>query len=62
MSIHDLDDRLLTCADLMRVYGLARHSAEALMRNVPKTHVPGLRRVFVRRSVVEDYLASWTRS
>ena len=48
--------KLITHSDLMREYGLSRHAADAVMRLVPKITLPGFRRVFVRRDVVESRL------
>ena len=43
---------LLDCRAIMRETGISRAAAEALMRSLPKVTVPGLRKVYVRRSDV----------
>lgn len=52
--------KLLTAKELQVEYGLGRAAAEQLMRHVPKVVVPGLRRVYVRREMVERRLAEWS--
>lgn len=52
--------RLLTATDIQREYGLKRAAAEQVMRHVPKVMVPGLRRVYVRREMVERRLSEWS--
>ena len=39
---------------------MTRAAAEAIMRRLPKVHVEGLRKVYVRRSDVAAYLESGT--
>ena len=41
---------LVDCRRIMAETGLTRAAAEAVMRSLPKSTVPGLRKVFVRRS------------
>lgn len=47
---------LYDCARLARELGISRAASEAIMRAVPKQHVPGLRKVYVRGKDVERYL------
>lgn len=46
--------RLIDCAGIMRELGMARASAENLMRSIPKIKVG--RRVFVKRSDLDAEL------
>lgn len=41
-------DGLFDTARLSRELGISRKAAEAIMRQVPKQHVPGLRKTYVR--------------
>lgn len=47
---------LLDCAAIARELGVSRAAAEAIMRQLPKQTVPGLRKVFVRRADVRALL------
>lgn len=47
---------LYDCARLARDLGISRRAAEAIMRRVPKQHVPGLRKVYVRGADVQALL------
>lgn len=47
---------LYDCARLARELGITRAAAEAIMRAVPKQHVPGLRKVYVRAEAVAALL------
>lgn len=47
---------LYDCARLARELGVKRNTAEAIMRAIPKQHIPGLRKVFVRGSDVKALL------
>lgn len=47
---------LYDCARLVRELGVSRKAAEAIMRRVPKQHVPGLRKVYVRGDDVQRLL------
>lgn len=47
---------LYDCARLARELGISRRAAEAIMRKVPKQHVPGLRKVYVRGGHVQQLL------
>jgi hypothetical protein len=51
---------LLDRAGVERETGLKRHSAEALMRRVPKVVIEGLKKNLVRRSDVFAYLEEHT--
>ena len=53
---------LLDCAKLARELGVTRAAAEAIMRRLPKQHVPGLRKVYVRREDVRALLDEHTRA
>lgn len=54
--------QLLDCRALMAELGVKRATAEAIMRQVPKVEIDGLRKLFVKRSDVEAYLAEKTRA
>jgi hypothetical protein len=47
---------LLDCKSLARELGVTRAAAEAIMRQLPSVQVPGLRKVYVRRSDVAELL------
>lgn len=47
---------LYDCARLSRELGVSRRAAEAIMRRLPKQHVPGLRKVYVRGADVQGLL------
>lgn len=47
---------LYDCARLARDLGISRAAAEKIMRDLPKQHVPGLRKVYVRGSDVQRLL------
>jgi hypothetical protein len=47
---------LFDCARLSRELGISRAAAEAIMRHVPKQHVPGLRKLYVRGHDVQAFL------
>jgi hypothetical protein len=51
--------RLLDCRGIRDELGVSRAAAEAIMRQLPKVVVPGLRKVYVRR---EDVLRLVNRS
>jgi hypothetical protein len=53
---------LLDCAALARELGITRAAAEAIMRKLPKVHPEDLRKVYVRREDVRDYLDKVTRA
>jgi hypothetical protein len=44
------------CASLARHLGVSRAAAEAIMRKLPKQHVPGLRKTYVRAADVRALL------
>ena len=46
---------LLDCRAIMTELGVKRTVAEAIMRQLPKIRIPGVRKVFVRRAGVERY-------
>jgi hypothetical protein len=52
---------LVDCRRIMAETGLTRAVVEALMRQLPKVTVPGVRKVYVRRSdvlaLLEDHAA-----
>ena len=43
---------LVDCRRIMAETGLTRAAAEALMRQLPKVTIPGVRKVYVRRADV----------
>lgn len=47
---------LYDCARLSRELGISRRAAERIMVRLPKQHVPGLRKVYVRGSEVQKLL------
>lgn len=47
---------LYDCARIARELGISRSAAERIMRHVPKQHVPGLRKVYVRGGDVHKFL------
>lgn len=47
---------LLDAKALQRELGVTRAAAEAVMRQLPKVEIPGLRKVYVERSAVERLL------
>jgi hypothetical protein len=51
---------LLDCKALQAELAVSRASAEAIMRQLPIVQVPGLRKVFVKRSDVERLLERCT--
>jgi hypothetical protein len=48
--------QLLDCKGLRAELGISRAAAEALMRQLDTVQIPGLRKVYVRRSDVAAYL------
>lgn len=52
---------LYDCARLARTLGISRKAAETIMRHVPKQHVPGLRKVYVRGYDVQSFLDQHVR-
>lgn len=54
--------KLMDCAAIRRETGLSRAGAEAIMRQLPKVSVPGLRKVYCRRADVEKLLDESTRA
>jgi hypothetical protein len=48
----DLLPQLLDSAGIQRELGVTRAAADAIMRQLPKVVVPGLRKVYVRREDV----------
>lgn len=47
---------LYDCARLARELGVSRRAADRIMRQVPKQHVPGLKKVYVRGLDVQRLL------
>lgn len=47
---------LYDCARLVRELGITRAAAERIMRALPKQHIPGLRKTYVRGSDVQRLL------
>lgn len=54
--------RLMDTATIAREYGISRTAAEAIMRRIPKVEIEGLRKVYVQRVDVENYISSRLRS
>jgi hypothetical protein len=52
--------KLLDCRGIQRELGVKRATAEAVMRQLPKVQVPGLRKTYVRREDVLRLLDEWT--
>lgn len=48
--------RLMDCKHLREELGITRAAAEAIMRRLPVIEPPGLRKVYVRRSDVAQFL------
>jgi hypothetical protein len=48
--------KLIDCAGLQRELGVKRATAEAIMRQLPKVQVPGVKKVYVRRRDVDELL------
>ena len=53
---------LLDAKRLQRELGITRAAAETLMRRLPVVQIEGLRKTYVRRSDVADYLEAHTFS
>jgi len=53
---------LYDCARLTRDLGITRHAAEAIMRELPKQHLPGLRKNYVRGGDVQALLDEHVRA
>lgn len=53
---------LYDCARLHRELGISRRAAERIMEQIPKQHVPGLRKVYVRGSDVQRLLDEHLRA
>jgi hypothetical protein len=50
----------MDCRAIMAELGVKRATAEAIMRQIPKVQLPGLRKVFVYRRDVEQLLEECT--
>ena len=53
---------LLDCRALMAELGIKRAAAETIMRQLPLVQIPGLRKVYVRRTDVARLLDQNTRA
>lgn len=53
--------RLVDRADLRAELGVSRAVADAIFRELPTVHVPGVRRCYVRAADVERAVERWTR-
>jgi hypothetical protein len=51
---------LVDCRGLIDELGVKRAAAEAIMRQLPKVQIDGLRKTFVRRADVARYLKERT--
>lgn len=58
----DVKGRLMDCACIAREYGVSRTVAEKIMRQLPKVEVKDVRKVWVRRQDLEEYIARSTRA
>ena len=54
--------QLLDCKRLATEIGVTRAAAEAIMRQLPSVHIPGLRKSYVRRKDVARLLERHTYS
>jgi len=52
--------KLIDCAGLQRELGVKRATAEAIMRQLPKVQVPGVKKTYVRRADVNQLLEKST--
>lgn len=52
--------KLMDAGTLMRELGITRHAADVLMRQLPKTMIPGQQKNYVYRADVEKLLADNT--
>lgn len=48
--------KLIDCAGLQRELCVKRAAAEAIMRQLPKVTIPGVKKVYVRRADVDQLL------
>lgn len=53
---------LYDCARLVRELGISRRAADTIMRQVPKQHVPDLKKVYVRGADVQKLLDDHVRA
>ena len=53
---------LLDCRGIMEETGVKRHTAEQIMRAIPKVTVDGVRKVYVRREDVLRYIEDHTKA
>jgi len=53
--------RLIDLRGISEELGVTRAAAEKIMRQVPKIHVPGLRKVYVRRDDILRMIEEGTR-
>lgn len=53
---------LYDCARLTRDLGISRAAADKIMRKLPKQHVPGLKKVYVRGHDVQRLLDANVRA
>ena len=54
--------KLMDCRAIMLEMGVKRTAAEAIIRACPKVEIDGVRKVYVRQSDVERYLAERTKA
>lgn len=60
MSDQEKLPELVDCRGLIDELGVKRAAAEAIMRQLPKVQIDGLRKTFVRRADVARYLKERT--
>lgn len=53
--------KLLDCRAIRSELGVSRAAAEAIMRQLPKCQVPGLRKTYVRRDDLLRVVNEWTQ-
>ncbi len=60
-DVRSLLPRLIDQRGIADELGVTRSAAEKLMRQVPKVHIPGLRKVYVKRVDIVRVIEEGTR-
>ncbi len=60
-DVRSLLPRLIDQRGIADELGVTRSAAEKLMRQVPKVHIPGLRKVYVKRDDIVRVIEEGTR-
>ncbi len=60
-GVRSLLPRLIDQRGIADELGVTRSAAEKLMRQVPKVHIPGLRKVYVKRDDIVRVIEEGTR-